>query len=246
MTAAVGGSSRRGAVGALIAAALTTITAPLMAVAAPGGSGTSDAPAPAANGAPVSAASGAPVSAIAAAPAPSKKDAYLAAKKDPPRRRPSKLKPPRPGKPPAPVVSVFNTHTHEWLVVDRDPRASLPAPPQVDRFLRCHFTNQSTAMRDELIATLREAASHFSARRIDIVSGYRSPKYNLMLRKKGHEVAKDSQHTQGHAVDFRIPGIDVRTLESWALGRHKGGVGLYLESKFIHVDVGPFRRWNGT
>ena len=174
----------------------------------------------------------------------SKKDQYLAAKAQ------AKGKPAvssrRIGAPAPPVLSLYNTWTHEWLALDADPRARLPADATVDRFLRCHFTNQSTAMRDELIATLREAASHFSARRIDIVSGYRSPKYNLMLRKKGHEVAKDSQHTQGHAVDFRIPGIDVRTLESWALGRHKGGVGLYLESKFIHVDVGPFRRWNGT
>ncbi len=185
--------------------------------------------------------------AAAAAPVapPSKKDAYLASKRAAtrPARRGAR---PRVGKPPAPVISVFNTWTHEWLVIERDDRAPLPPAEQVDRFLRCHFTNQATDMRKELIATLRDAGRHFAARRIDIVSGYRSPKYNLMLRKKGHEVAKDSQHTQGHAVDFRIPGVDVRDLESWAVGRRKGGVGLYLESKFIHVDVGPFRRWNGS
>lgn len=184
---------------------------------------------------------------VATAAAPSKKDAYLASKAAggiADRRRIAATV--RPGKPPPAVISIYNTWTHEWLVIDRDDRAPLPPPEQVDRFLRCHFTNQATDMRPELIRTLRDAARHFSAKRIDIVSGYRSPKYNLMLRKKGHEVARDSQHTQGHAVDFRIPGVDVRALEAWALSRRAGGVGLYLESQFIHVDTGPIRRWNGT
>ena len=175
-----------------------------------------------------------------------KKDAYLASKaREPPgtrRRRAAVV----PGKPPPPVVSIFNTWTHEWLVLDRDGKQPLPPPALVDRFLRCHFTDQHTGMRKELIATLRDAARHFSARRIDIISGYRSPKYNLMLRKKGHEVAKDSQHTHGQAVDFRIPGVGVLELDQWARDRRTGGVGLYLDSKFIHVDVGPVRRWNGS
>jgi uncharacterized protein YcbK (DUF882 family) len=199
-------------------------------------------------GAPTAAPAGSTLVAEAVTPAatPSKKDSYLASKaaSGPGHRRPGKAT--RPGKAPPAVVSIFNTWTHEWLVIARDARAPLPPSTQVDRFLRCHFTNQSTSMRGELIETLRDAARHFSARRIDIISGYRSPKYNLMLRKKGHEVARDSQHTQGHAVDFRIPGVDVRALEAWALGRKAGGVGLYLESKFIHVDTGPVRRWDGS
>jgi uncharacterized protein YcbK (DUF882 family) len=191
------------------------------------------------------AAAGTVMTAAASASTPSKKDAYLASKSSAGVGKRKALAA-RPGKPPPVVVSIYNTWTHEWLVIDRDRRAALPPAEQVDRFLRCHFTNQTTDMRPELIKTLREAAEHFSARRIDIVSGYRSPKYNLMLRKKGHEVARDSQHTQGHAVDFRIPGVDVRALEAWALARRAGGVGLYLESKFIHVDTGPVRRWDGT
>lgn len=187
--------------------------------------------------------------AAATGAARSKKDVYLADKAAEQAaakaRRPSTA-PARPGKRPTPVVSVFNTWTHEYLVLDRDDQSPLPPRALVDRFLRCHFTNQATDMRPELIATLRDAARHFDARRIEIVSGYRSPKYNLMLRKKGHEVAKDSQHTRGYAVDFRIPGVDVRTLDQWALDRKKGGVGLYRESQFVHVDVGPVRRWNGT
>ncbi len=226
-----------GRAGALILAGALVALASTSALAQVGPSGA------AANGAAVQVGA---TSAAATGTTPSKKDAYLAAKAAGAVARKPVTPPARPGKRPTPVVSVFNTWTHEYLVLDRDDKAPLPPPALVDRFLRCHFTNQATDMRPELIATLRDAARHFDARRIEIVSGYRSPKYNLMLRKKGHEVAKDSQHTRGYAVDFRIPGVDVLTLDKWALDRKKGGVGLYLESQFVHVDVGPVRRWNGT
>jgi uncharacterized protein YcbK (DUF882 family) len=97
-----------------------------------------------------------------------------------------------------------------------------------------------------LARTLRDAARHFDRSRIDIVSGFRAPKYNLMLRKKGHEVARDSQHTHGNAVDFRIPGVGVKALEAWAKSLGLGGVGLYEGSGFVHVDTGRVRYWNGS
>lgn len=177
----------------------------------------------------------------------SKKAEYLAAK-EAPASTPAKVKvsPRKIGKPPPQVISLYNTWTHEWLALDADAKAGLPAPATVDRFLRCHFTNEPTAMDNALARTLREAARHFGRDRIDIVSGFRAPKYNLMLRKKGREVARDSQHTHGNAVDFRIPGIDVRALESWARRLRLGGVGLYLGSGFVHVDTGRVRYWNGT
>jgi uncharacterized protein YcbK (DUF882 family) len=59
-------------------------------------------------------------------------------------------------------------------------------------------------------------------------------------------VARDSQHTHGNAVDFRIPGVDVKSLEAWARRLRLGGVGLYLGSGFVHVDTGRVRYWNGT
>ncbi len=150
------------------------------------------------------------------------------------------------GKPAPAVISLYNTWTHEWLALDADVRAALPPTATVDRFLRCHFTNQPTDMDGALARTLRDAARHFGNARIEIVSGFRAPKYNLLLRKKGHEVARDSQHTHGNAVDFRIPGIGVKALEAWARGLGLGGVGLYEGSGFIHVDTGRVRYWNGT
>jgi uncharacterized protein YcbK (DUF882 family) len=66
-----------------------------------------------------------------------------------------------------------------------------------------------------------------------------------MLRKKGHEVARDSQHTYGHAVDFRIPGVATRALLEYVKSLHLGGAGYYPDSEFVHADTGPVRFWAG-
>jgi uncharacterized protein YcbK (DUF882 family) len=175
--------------------------------------------------------------------APSKKDLYLAAK----RAATGPTRAVRPavkvGAPPTKVISLFNTWTHEWIAVDA--KGAMPDPSLVARFLRCHYTNRPTAMDPRLIGAVVTAARHFSARRVDVVSGFRHPKYNLMLRKKGREVARDSQHTLGHAVDFRLPGVAVGSLHRWAVSRRMGGVGLYLDSGFVHMDIGPVRYWGG-
>jgi hypothetical protein len=147
------------------------------------------------------------------------------------------------GKKPEPVVSAFNYWTRDVLAFD-------PARPDVDgetfsKFLHCHFTGQSTEMDMRLLGVLAGAAKHFASPRIEIVSGYRAPKFNLMLRKKGHEVARDSQHTYGHAVDFRIPGVATRALLEYVKSIRLGGAGFYPESEFVHADTGPLRTWAG-
>jgi uncharacterized protein YcbK (DUF882 family) len=77
------------------------------------------------------------------------------------------------------------------------------------------------------------------------VSAFRHPKYNLILRKKGHQVARDSNHTKGNAVDFYLPKIATARLHAWAKDQKLGGVGLYPSSGFIHMDTGPIRFWSG-
>ncbi len=149
------------------------------------------------------------------------------------------------GKPPDPVVNLHNIWTRETLVFD--PKAASPGIEQdtLNTFLRCHFTDEPAHMDPRLIGVLVGAAHKFAAARIDIVSGFRSPKFNLMLRKKGHEVARDSQHTYGHAVDFRIPGVPTRRLLEYVRSLHLGGAGFYPESEFVHADTGPVRFWAG-
>jgi uncharacterized protein YcbK (DUF882 family) len=202
---------------------------------------TTPAPAPAAKAAMPAATAAAP---LGAAPR-SKKDAYLDARRaaaDAPPAAPPAA-PPKLGAPPRPVVNLYNTWTHEWLTLDA--RKPEPTVEQVSRFLRCHFTNAQIVMEKRLLPTVVAAAVAFKVTRVDIVSGYRAPKYNLILRKKGRQVARDSQHTHGNAIDFRLPGVELAALHAWAVARKLGGVGRYVGSGFVHMDTDKIRYWDG-
>jgi uncharacterized protein YcbK (DUF882 family) len=150
--------------------------------------------------------------------------------------------PPVPGTRPGRLVNLYNLWTKEWLAIDA---AALPAPATIDRFLRDHFTNRAAAMNPKLVAMLVAAAVNFRSDVVNVVSGFRHPKYNLILRKKGHQVARDSQHSHGNAIDFSLPRVPVGALHAWARAQKLGGVGLYLDSGFVHMDVGPLRSWSG-
>jgi hypothetical protein len=142
----------------------------------------------------------------------------------------------------APITTLYNLWTREALPL-------VPGLAVEDRFhpfLRDHFTNQKTQMDVRLLDVLAQVARRFKAPRIEVVSGYRSPKYNLMLRKKGHQVARASQHTEGHAVDFRIRGVPTPVLLKFVRSLHRGGVGFYPHSQFVHSDTGPIRFWRGS
>jgi uncharacterized protein YcbK (DUF882 family) len=166
----------------------------------------------------------------------SKKEAYLASKRvDPDARRSPATKT---------IVPLFarNLHTHEVMALE-GPGVT---PEAVDLFLRCWFTEEWRDIPDELVARMLQTAHHFGARTIHVVSGYRHVKYNKLLRKKGRQVALNSQHTEGHAIDFSLPGTNVTTLYKWLLAHHDGGVGYYRFSGFVHIDTGRKRTWRGT
>lgn len=81
-------------------------------------------------------------------------------------------------------------------------------------------------------------------KQIQIISGYRSPATNNMLRKKSSGVAKKSFHMQGKAIDFRIEGVPLAEVRKAALSLKAGGVGYYPKSNFVHIDTGRFRSWS--
>ena len=153
------------------------------------------------------------------------------------------------GATPEPLINIYNTWTHETLVhtggKTRSGADDGVDKALTDRFLRCHFTNDPADMDPRLFTHLVRAARHFRVSRIEIISGYRAGKYNLMLRKKGRNVARESQHTMGHAVDFRLPGIPTRRLRDWVARLRMGGVGYYPGNGFVHMDVGRVRSWTG-
>jgi len=82
-------------------------------------------------------------------------------------------------------------------------------------------------------------------KKFNIVSGYRTPQTNAWLRHQlgGRNVAKNSYHMKGQAVDIYVPGYPLHKLRNIAISLKKGGVGYYPKQGFIHVDVGPVRQW---
>lgn len=179
----------------------------------------------------------------------SKKEAYVRAKAETGATDKAKLALERTlarriGKPPERVITVFNGWTHEVLVLPATGAVKLDSD-EVNSFLRCRFTNKEADMADALLPTAVRAARHFKSDRIVVVSGFRSPKYNLMLRKKGREVSRKSQHTHGKALDFRLDGVAATSLRDWARSLGLGGVGFYGKSAFVHVDTAAVRYWTG-
>jgi uncharacterized protein YcbK (DUF882 family) len=76
-----------------------------------------------------------------------------------------------------------------------------------------------------------------------VISGYRSPETNALLRKRNRGVAKNSLHVVGKAIDIRLPGVPLSVLRRVAVKLRGGGVGYYPRSNFIHVDIGRVRYW---
>jgi uncharacterized protein YcbK (DUF882 family) len=141
----------------------------------------------------------------------------------------------------------YHTHTNERIdIVYRNGDSYLPeAIAQLDWFLRDHRTGQVHHydprlfdLLDDLTATLGRPGTE-----IDVICGYRSPWSNAYLRQHTSGVAEHSLHMQAMAIDIRIPGIKLSELRAMALSLHRGGVGYYPRSEFVHVDVGRPRWW---
>ncbi|SNS43732.1 Uncharacterized conserved protein YcbK, DUF882 family [Tropicimonas sediminicola] len=78
-----------------------------------------------------------------------------------------------------------------------------------------------------------------------LLSGYRSPKTNAMLRSRSGGVAKNSLHMKGQAADLRIGNRSIYQMAKAAQACRAGGVGVYRGSNFVHMDCGAVRQWNG-
>jgi uncharacterized protein YcbK (DUF882 family) len=92
----------------------------------------------------------------------------------------------------------------------------------------------------DLTASLRDSGGE-----INVICGYRTPWSNEFLRTRNPHtgVAQHSLHMQAEAIDIRLPGIPTSELRDAALRLHRGGVGYYRSSDFVHVDVGRVRHW---
>ncbi|PYY11760.1 MAG: twin-arginine translocation pathway signal protein [Acidobacteria bacterium] len=144
-------------------------------------------------------------------------------------------------------LRLFHTHTGQRLdiVYRRGNTYDPEALAQLNQYLRDHRSGdvrQYDPRVFDLLHDLTVALGRPNSE-INVVCGYRTPWSNEYLRTHGHGVAKHSLHMQAMAIDIRVPGVRTSELRDTALSLHRGGVGYYGGSDFVHVDVGRERRW---
>ncbi|MGA2778741.1 MAG: YcbK family protein [Steroidobacteraceae bacterium] len=139
-----------------------------------------------------------------------------------------------------------HTHTGETLTTAYfDGGAyNLAGLNDVNHLLRDFRTGESHVIDPPLLDILYELqrrADHDAP--FEVISGYRSPATNAMLRQNSSGVAEHSQHLLGKAIDVRLSGYSTRRLSEHARALALGGVGFYASSDFVHIDTGRVRSW---
>jgi uncharacterized protein YcbK (DUF882 family) len=146
------------------------------------------------------------------------------------------------------TLSFHHTHSGEDLTVTfkRNGRYDEDGLSQINHFLRDWRSQDQTTMDRHLFDIIWEVYRDVDGKQpIQIISAYRSPATNAMLRRRSSGVARFSQHMLGHAMDFFIPGIPLEQIRFAGLRLQRGGVGFYPTSgsPFVHLDTGSIRHW---
>lgn len=142
-----------------------------------------------------------------------------------------------------------HTHTREKIALQYAlGDAYVPkALTRLNHFMRDHYSGAIGVMDPKLFDLLHRisvALGTTSKQPFQVISGYRSPHTNHMLRTtRGGGVAKRSLHMDGKAIDIRLPGVPLPELRDAALSLRAGGVGFYPRDQFVHVDTGRVRSW---
>jgi uncharacterized protein YcbK (DUF882 family) len=146
------------------------------------------------------------------------------------------------------TLSFHHTHSDEDITVTfkRDGRYDEEALKQLNHYLRDWRSQEQTTMDRRLFDILWEVYRDVDGKKpIQIISSYRSPATNAMLRRRSSGVARFSQHMLGHAMDFFIPDVPLEQIRFAGLRLQRGGVGFYPTSgsPFVHLDTGSIRHW---
>jgi uncharacterized protein YcbK (DUF882 family) len=140
----------------------------------------------------------------------------------------------------------YHTHTSEKLdvVYAENGQYVAEALAEINRLLRDFRTGDihpiDPGLLDQLHAVQRRTGSRGQ---FEVISGFRSPHTNAMLRGQSTGVAQYSLHLKGQAIDVRLTDVATRNLRGAALSLARGGVGFYPASDFVHLDTGRVRFW---
>ncbi|WP_172562264.1 DUF882 domain-containing protein [Vibrio furnissii] len=147
------------------------------------------------------------------------------------------------------VLAMNNLHTGETLETcyfngQRYVRSELQRLNHICRDFRQNEVHQMDKKLFDQISRIQAVLG--TEAEVQIISGYRSPATNEILRGKSSGVAKKSFHMLGQAIDFRLDGVSLKQIHEAALSLKAGGVGYYPKSQFVHIDTGPVRQWRGA
>lgn len=142
-------------------------------------------------------------------------------------------------------MAFYHTHTGEHLKISYSCSECAPATlNKLNTFLRDFRTGDVHPIDPRLLDILFKIQQKSGSRGvIEIISAYRSPKTNNLLRLKSSGVASKSLHMKGQALDIRLTDLKTSHLRDLAVSLGQGGVGYYAKSDFVHIDTGPFRTW---
>ncbi len=146
------------------------------------------------------------------------------------------------------TLKLYYLHTGEKAEIPykKDGRYIDAGLKKINYFLRDWRRGEPTKMDPALLDLVWEVHQKSGSRQpINVVSAYRSPATNNMLRSRSRGVAKNSQHTLGKAMDFFLPDVKLSKLREIGLKMGGGGVGFYPTSgsPFVHLDTGSVRHW---
>ncbi len=123
-----------------------------------------------------------------------------------------------------------NTRESETFVLPFDGVLSRADQKRITHLFRCKRTGHELAPDQGLIKVLASVAQRYDGHVLEVVSAHR--------HNRG--TSRTSKHRTGHALDFRVQGVNVKDVRSfiWKM-QEPIGLGYYRVQKFLHVDWRP-------
>ena len=147
------------------------------------------------------------------------------------------------------TLSLYHVHTKESLTITykKDGRYVPSALDKINYLMRDWRRNEVMKIDPKTLDLMWELHADLDSKApIHVICGYRSANTNAMLKRIGRNVAKQSMHIRGKAIDLYFPDVSVAKLRGSAMARQIGGVGYYPKSGasgFVHIDSGNVRYW---
>ncbi len=146
------------------------------------------------------------------------------------------------------TINIYHEHTKESasITFKRNGYYDQGALKELNWLLRDWRLDEPIRMEPKLFDIVWEVYREVGAAEpIHVVSAYRSPQTNAMLRRRSKAVAEHSQHMLGHAMDFYLPDVAMSRVREVGMRLQEGGVGFYPNAynPFVHLDAGSVRSW---